>query len=995
MLPTFFGLNTVTRALLAQQEAVNVVNQNISNVNTPGYSRQDAVFNATDAYTLVAFNRPSLAGQIGTGSTVTTINRFQDELLNSQIRFTNQSVGQYQVMDDQFTQIQAIYNDPSNVALNSAASTFFDSVHGLSNTPEDSAARQLVEQTGATLTHAISTRYSQLTTLQSDLNTKVQAIVTEINNKITQIAALNNGIAQSKAIGDNPNDLMDQRDTLVDDLSQLVDVHDVKNPDGTDTVQMNGRFLVNKDQAYALTALTDAGSSALIKPVQVFWQADVTQFQNQHTGFDPITGKNLTTNAQLVPPSSVPRALITTGSLAGALNIRDNVIQNTLIPQLNELSDSLTNTQVLSLSTRLTAGTLLSGSAASPDDFTVTVVTPQGTPGPAAVPPGPGPGQTLTFAVGATLAGNPAATVQDVMDAINSSTVAPYVHATLNAAGQLQLDTISQGTLVKVDQANGAASKDFGFSATVADGFNLVHVQGYGLNTPPQFQGGVNGLTLNTAVTVGDQIDVTGPDGQTVTVTVPPPFTTVFPPPTTTTVGALISTINAKGLSHGFQAALDGSGHLTIFSAPTHYGADGHLLGTQAQITGDNTTQAITATTALTPGDTIDMTGPLGSIPTFTAVAGDTVQTLMNAINSANVGVTASINSVGQFQLTSQGSGSTQSITVSNVTGSINTVLGLPLAGTTVTGLTQGYPPSSDITVAIGAATPTGNEAQDFFGGGAFPAPVTFNNSNQFFFQGSQQALPGLVVSPTDASAAVINFNQPPTPSPITFAITDQFGIPATFAGAQISVTGIDATTGLAVTETIPPGGNPPVAAINNTGVFTTSTVFSSISPGGITVSGVTNGEVLAWSIANNTQKDTADDVVVDSGVAANPSLIAASTAPGLAGNALNALALLNIQQQAIVTDGQTATKFGDFYSGVIEALGGAAQQTHTNRVSQEQLAQHLTNQKQSVVGVSLDEEAAHLIALQHAYQAAARAITTQDSMLDTIINGMGLVGRG
>jgi flagellar hook-associated protein 1 len=132
----------------------------------------------------------------------------------------------------------------------------------------------------------------------------------------------------------------------------------------------------------------------------------------------------------------------------------------------------------------------------------------------------------------------------------------------------------------------------------------------------------------------------------------------------------------------------------------------------------------------------------------------------------------------------------------------------------------------------------------------------------------------------------------------------------------------------------------------------------------------------------------------VDPTVITNPSVIAASTQPGIAGNDINALALLNVQQQTVVTDGQSAATIGDFYSNVTESLGGAAQQVNTNMTSQQQLVQHLTNQKQSVVGVNLDEEAAKLVALQHAYQAAARAITTQDSMLDTIINGMGLVGR-
>ncbi|HLQ32300.1 MAG TPA: flagellar basal body rod C-terminal domain-containing protein, partial [Chloroflexota bacterium] len=105
-------------------------------------------------------------------------------------------------------------------------------------------------------------------------------------------------------------------------------------------------------------------------------------------------------------------------------------------------------------------------------------------------------------------------------------------------------------------------------------------------------------------------------------------------------------------------------------------------------------------------------------------------------------------------------------------------------------------------------------------------------------------------------------------------------------------------------------------------------------------------------------------------------------------------LALLNVQQQATISNGQVAATQGNFYASTITNLGAAAQQTHTSRLTTEQLVQHIQNQKQSVVGVSLDEEAANLVALQHAYQAAARAITTQDQMLDTIINGMGLVGR-
>src|SRR5438067_12796589 len=104
---------------------------------------------------------------------------------------------------------------------------------------------------------------------------------------------------------------------------------------------------------------------------------------------------------------------------------------------------------------------------------------------------------------------------------INRRSVRAYVHASLKSKGQLEIDTTQTGALVKVDQANAAATKDFGFSPNVADGFNIVHVQGYGLDTPPQWAGGISGLTLNTAVTAGDSLTITGPDGTPITVTVP------------------------------------------------------------------------------------------------------------------------------------------------------------------------------------------------------------------------------------------------------------------------------------------------------------------------------------------------------------------------------------------------------------------------------------------------------------------------------------------
>ncbi|MBV9119509.1 MAG: flagellar hook-associated protein FlgK, partial [Chloroflexi bacterium] len=680
MLPTFFGLNTVTRALLAQQEAVDVVNQNIANASTPGYSEQVPILDATDPYTAPAFDRPAMTGlQIGTGVQVSRVDRLQDELLNAQIRNGTQSVGQLTTMDDYYGQIQSIYNDPSNLAINSASTAFFNAVHDVSNSPEDQSARQALEQSGEALAGAISTRYNDLTQLQLDLNTQVGNTVNTINSTITQIAQLNHQIALVNGVGDNANDLMDQRDVLVDTLSKLVDTRDVKNSDGTDTIQLNGRFLVNKDTAYTLTTLTDASSTAKVKPLEVFWAEDVNKFNAVHPGYDPISGKNLTTGVALTnppasPPLSVTKADVTTGTLAGLLQMRDDVIQNTLLPQLNELADALTNTQVLSKTTGLTANSKVSATGAAVDQFTITVI-------PGAAVGSVAAGQPTTFTVKA----GPGSTVQNILDQINSSSVSPFIHASLNAAGQLQIDTTLSGSLVKVDQASASASTDFGFSSSVADGFNLVHTQGYGLNTPAQITGGVSGLTLQTLINIGgvnDTFKIAAPDGSTLNIVVPSPNS----PATTNTVQDLLTAINSAGLSHGVQASLDDSGHLIIYAAPTVMGANGQVVGTPAQLVSTNTAP-LSGTTTFTGGasaGSFTITGPTGQA-TFTTTANMTVQQLIQQINGSNLGVSASLTSIGQFQITSLQPGSGQTVTLSAVAGADATTL-LGISNGTATG---------------------------------------------------------------------------------------------------------------------------------------------------------------------------------------------------------------------------------------------------------------------------------------------------------------------
>ena len=126
--------------------------------------------------------------------------------------------------------------------------------------------------------------------------------------------------------------------------------------------------------------------------------------------------------------------------------------------------------------------------------------------------------------------------------------------------------------------------------------------------------------------------------------------------------------------------------------------------------------------------------------------------------------------------------------------------------------------------------------------------------------------------------------------------------------------------------------------------------------------------------------------------LAADANKIGAASAANLPGDASKALAMADLEN-ALVMNGGAAT-LGEFYAGAVSALGVAIQGARAAAENEEFLAQHLRTMRESVAGVSLDEELANLIKFQRAFEAAARLISVIDSMLDTLINRTGVVGR-
>lgn len=219
---TFLGLNTALRGVLAQQAALNVTSHNVANAGTDGYTRQRADMVASDPYALPAMNTV-FPGMMGTGVTVSGIVRLRDQFIDQNLRLQQARLSNADTTADSLDQLQAIFNEPNGAGLSSLIDKYFTSVQAVATNPQDTGARQAMVQAGSNLATAFNQLSVQITDLQNQSNAQLNQDVTDINGYSQQIAALNQQIKESYAIGLQPNDLLDQRDRLMDQLAKKMD----------------------------------------------------------------------------------------------------------------------------------------------------------------------------------------------------------------------------------------------------------------------------------------------------------------------------------------------------------------------------------------------------------------------------------------------------------------------------------------------------------------------------------------------------------------------------------------------------------------------------------------------------------------------------------------------------------------------------------------------------------------------------------------------------
>lgn len=188
MRSTFMGLEASKRGLFTQQSALYTTGHNISNANTPGYSRQRVNMQPTAGYPGIGLNTPQMPGFIGTGVEAGSVQRVRDAFIDKQFRQESNKLGYWESRSKAIEQMEDVLNEPSEFGLQRSMSLFWQSLQDLSRDPENGGARAVAVDRGVAVAESLNYMDSSLKEIQRNLHNEINVSTKEINSILDQIA---------------------------------------------------------------------------------------------------------------------------------------------------------------------------------------------------------------------------------------------------------------------------------------------------------------------------------------------------------------------------------------------------------------------------------------------------------------------------------------------------------------------------------------------------------------------------------------------------------------------------------------------------------------------------------------------------------------------------------------------------------------------------------------------------------------------------------------
>lgn len=242
-------MDIAKRALAAEQLGVEVTSNNISNVNTPGYSRQIVTFETSTPV-------PSPWGPLGYGVTVQGIQRAFNPYVAARLDANTSMLSEQKFTKSALDQVASLFNETdADSGMSKLISNFWDSWNALADSPSGAGERQSLLTNAQNLADAFSSRADQLVVERNSIAQRIPPTITEINNYSSQIAQLNLEITSAEVNGQQANDLRDQRNAAINSLSGLIGINYYTSGDGTISVSLaDGSPLVQTGNSWTLSS---------------------------------------------------------------------------------------------------------------------------------------------------------------------------------------------------------------------------------------------------------------------------------------------------------------------------------------------------------------------------------------------------------------------------------------------------------------------------------------------------------------------------------------------------------------------------------------------------------------------------------------------------------------------------------------------------------------------------------------------------------------------
>lgn len=308
---SFYGINLAARSLRAFQHGLDVTGHNIANANTAGYTRQALDLNSLSGSRVYGVHPFSVGGGVDIGS----VNRVRDQFLDARRQSAESQLTKSDTLQTTVGAIQGVLNEPGASGVSAALGKFFDAWSGLAGNASDSGTRIQVQQAGQTLVSRIKDAFVQIEQQASNNTGNVNLTLDRVDELAGQISTINVSIQEAFANGAMPNDLLDQRQQMINELDQLADVHTDDTANGGILISIGGFSLVD-----------GAGSHAVPR------------------GFDPVTSRLIDSNGHTfqISGGSLSAFMTSEARIKDAMT-QLNTLANTLRTEVNTIHATGTN----------------------------------------------------------------------------------------------------------------------------------------------------------------------------------------------------------------------------------------------------------------------------------------------------------------------------------------------------------------------------------------------------------------------------------------------------------------------------------------------------------------------------------------------------------------------------------------------------------------------------------------------------------------------------